>query len=74
LHCASNWVCSIENIIALGCELKIGCFGFCFTGFGLLGAMLLSLSNLKLLSVGIVLVSAYSGVFDRVQRTAEGPK
>jgi hypothetical protein len=54
--------------------MEIDCFGFCFTGFGLLGAMLLSSSNLKLLSVGIVLVSAYSGVFDHVQRTAAGLK
>jgi len=68
-------VYSIENILAIGYELEIDCFGFCFTGFSLLGAMLFSsASNLKLLSVGIVLVSDYSGVFDRVQRTAEGPK
>ena len=73
-HCASNWVCSTENIPALGCELKIGCFGFCFIGFGLDGEMLLSLSNPKPLLPGIEPVSACSGVFDHVQRTVAGPK
>jgi hypothetical protein len=73
-HCASNWVCSTENILALGCELKIDCFGLFFVGFGLDGGMLLSLSNPKPLLPGIEPVSACPSVFDHVQRIVAGLK
>jgi hypothetical protein len=71
---ASNWASSIENILALDCALGIDGFGSSFIGFGLHGKMLLSLSNQKPLLVGIVPVSAFSGVCGRVQRPAAGPE
>jgi hypothetical protein len=63
-----------ESTLALGYESGIDCFGFCFGGFGLDGAMFLSLSNPKPLPVGIALVSAYSGVSDHVQRNSADHK
>jgi hypothetical protein len=40
---ASNWVCSIENILARGSKSWIDYFGFFYDDFGLRGEMLLSL-------------------------------
>jgi hypothetical protein len=66
LHFASSWVCLIENILALGCVPGINYFGFCYTNSGLDGEMRLLLSNQKQSLPGIVPVSDYSGVSDRV--------
>ena len=56
----SSWAFSSENILALACESRIECFGFCSAAFGLPGATSLSSSNHKPLSVPSAITSNWN--------------
>jgi len=71
---ANNWACSRGKLLGLACEWWIEFFGFCFTDFGLDGAMPLLLLNQKPLSAGIEPDFVCSGAFDHGQRTLAGRK